>query len=198
MSYAFNLYFKQLSDGDSPLGFMNDVIKVIYANAKEIVVDATYYIPSLSKIHSSDERTKYITNGYWLYKLFTFDFIYWQEENLVALSGYQYPDAVKNLFDTQFGFQNSTDQDYDLELWNDKIDVFKRNKETINSDPNEESTKTALYEKIFCELCLDEWLYDKKCDTFQRISLCALDSEEKWNDMRYFLQKVVKELEKEQ
>ena len=184
MSYAFGMFFKQLSKKEDAFQFVNEVKNTMNENVVAFFnqnVDR-YIFPSLSS------GIKEKADEYWVKSAFTMRFVYWPQEHLVGLSGYEYPDKVKSMFDTHFCFQNSTDQDYEFEEWSSAIDLFDRNKQAFMSkgietlyyqgyvdrfytlddllDDPVYYKKTCLYDKIYTDLKLDDWLWEKQNDSF--------------------------------
>ena len=124
MSYCFGMFFKQVKK-EEVIDIMNQCAKYLIENSYEYIKKSVYYIPSVR--NRGDE----ITNEYWLDTLFSLNFVYWDDINLLGLSGYEYPCEIRKMFTTHVTFQNSTDQDYEYDDWNDKIDVFKECKQYV-------------------------------------------------------------------
>lgn len=206
MSYSFGMFFKQIEESDV-LDFFSKANNIMIKESQKIIIKSKFYIPSLRSNKNGNE-----VDEYWLDTLFTLNFVYWKEFNLLGLSGYSYPEELESLFDCHIGFQNSCDQDYDYEYWSDKIMIFKEIKEkTINSslkdiinyckeyksysDEDEEDIKknieyhkkSVLYDKIYCKLALGSWLYGQDDDAFSRYSINPIDCMEKKYDIIFQL-----------
>lgn len=191
MSYSFGMFFKQVNNTDEAIEIMNNAAQTLIKQAKDYIYDNRYSIPSVDQMKYLPE-----TDRYWLYPLFTLKFIYWKEEKLLALSGYQYPEEVEKLFDTHVCFQNGTDQDYLYKKWNNKIKVFEEEKTkaktltskdvydrfNVNKD-NRNSTNAAyykrwaLYKNIFDRLELGYYIdgCHEKTNAFKVFSICAIN-----------------------
>lgn len=199
MSYNFGLFFKQVEDKTAAFELALRAVDSYYKNASDVLGKRHFNIPSVY----FGEKDPY-TDKLWLNDIFTLRFIYWEKEKLLGLIGYDYPKEVENLFDCHVDFQNSCDQDYDFDEWDDKIDIFKRLKpvykaisieelismnsqEGYNIDEVKEELKsdldyhrrTAMYQAVYEALHLNNWLWDNEDNYFQRFSLNALNSQEK-------------------
>jgi len=139
----------------------------------------------------------------WTLSVFQVRFVYWPKQNLVALVG-EYPKAVEELFGCQVLFQNGCDQNYEMEIWDDNIPLFKEVKTAVSqmtfteiqkaldwddddttNDPEhaDYNLKTLVYKRIFDALDLDNWLYGND-GQFERICMSGLTSEEKIMDVQ--------------
>ena len=61
----------------------------------------------------------------WVQDIFQVRFVYWPQHKLLALCGDNYPEAVESLFGPQVAFQNCTDQDYEVDVWDSNISISK-------------------------------------------------------------------------
>lgn len=180
MSYRANIYLKQFNNEGNAVVFANKVSDVIMSYSKELLKSNLFSV----------KDNQY---PYWLYAFYNFKFVYFKEFNVLGLIGDYGIEEVSDMFDTNFYFQNSCDQDYDYELWNDKIFVFKELKEKIkslsdielaNEMINDKSTyynesdrediindidyyrKLYLYEVITNNLGVIDFIYDKESDKY--------------------------------
>ena len=137
---------------------------------------------------------------YWLNTLFTSRFVYWPNYDLLGVSGYKFPGEIENWFDGHFTFQNSSDQDYDYETWPAGIDLFatridrvknaddsnlyeyvnkfmaEYSMEEIKADP-EYFKKSCIYDMIYEDLQLDDWLYNHDNPNFYNMSINAINDD---------------------
>ncbi len=124
----------------------------------------------------------------WVRSAFHVHSVYWPELHLLGVLG-NVPEVV---FGTHpIPFQNSTDQDYDLDIWPNLdffTDIIKKysdmsDKEVLQERYGEDvpyskpvadySRLSLVYEKVFEALDLDSWLYDRR-GNFERISMNGL------------------------
>lgn len=219
MSYSFGMYFKQLNKEDDIVSILELISKRLYENRGEYIEENRSFIPSFKGLILDESKKE--ADEYWLFSLFNISCVYWKEYNLLGVSGYDY-ECLVDIFPTHIGFQNSCDQDYDYEEWGDLIDIFNQKRDFIKNcnvddilnimnnkykdshyskeeilEDLEYYKKTALYEEIFNLLDLDNWLYDKPSDKFNRIYINALNSYERWLNCKPYLFKVREELKKE-
>lgn len=143
----------------------------------------------------------------WVQDIFQVRFVYWPQHKLLALCGDNYPEAVESLFGPQVAFQNCTDQDYEVDVWDSNISIFqtiidgisKAGKETIESLLGYDATnedyarRAAVYQAAYQTLDLGNWLYGR-VGRFERIKMSGLTSQEKILDVqrwvRYATQKM--------
>lgn len=200
MSYSFGMFFKEIKQEEIIL-FIDRVKKELFNNAQEYLKNSIYYIPSLRHKVAND-----LTDKYWLSTLFELSFVYWPEKNIFGLCGYNYPDAIQKMFDGHFCFQNSTDRDYAYNEWPTNISLFQKHVSesqilldrealimkymNVNKCDKKEAMecfdtdmdyyrKTLVYDSIWQELALDDWLYGRENFRFIRLSIQTLDCEEK-------------------
>lgn len=147
MSYGFEMYFKQVKSKEEAFDFAMSIMKNIFENAEERIKNARFYIPSYPEM--KENRT---TDEYWLYSVFTESFTYWEKENLLGMFGVTLPKSTIKMFDASVYFQDSTDQDYDLETWDDNILYFKKIIDTVSG-----MSKDDLLNVI-----MERWGYDKE------------------------------------
>ena len=202
MSYAFGMFFKQIKQEDL-LSFIDKVQAEMRNHAKEWIDYNKYYAPSvrLFTLHSDEFKfAKAYLDEYWLNTLFTSRFIYWPDYDLLGVSGYKLPGEIENWFDGHFSFQNSSDQDYDYETWPTGIRQFKAridriknadnstlyecidkymgkySIEEIKADP-EYFKKVCIYDMIYEDLQLNDWLYNHDNPAFYQLSINAINDD---------------------
>jgi len=208
MSYSFGMFFKQIKEKDV-LSFFHQVSEIMIKNSTEVLDINKYYIPSVR----SNKMNEYV-DEYWLDTIFSLKFIYWEEKELLGMSGYNYPQELVELFDCHIGFQNSYDQDYDYNTWSDNITFFKQCKKLcINKtaleilqmyeddkdwytekeieEKIEYHKKSVLYNMIYKGLALDCWLYGKNDNCFKRYTINAIDCIEKKIDIHQQLKALI-------
>lgn len=211
MSYSFEMAFTECNKEDV-LEKCQEIIRSIMNDVKFYLSKNIYYMPS--NRYAMEDRISYHFDNVWLYKIFTFSFVYWEKYNLLSLVGYDYifPDKTNGMFDMRFTFQNSTDQDYDYSEWfgincfeHEVAKVKSKSDEEIikicgielddwdnKSDAIEYHKKTLIYDNIYKLLDLDNWLYGRTGD-FQRITLNGIETEEKYYELSGILRKIKKE-----
>lgn len=199
MSYAFGMFFKQIKQ-DEVFPFIEKIQKEMREHAKEWIDYNKYYVPSVRSLTNEPKFVKTFMNEYWLNTLFTSRFVYWPDYDLLGVSGYKLPGEIENLFDGHFSFQNSSDQDYDYEMWPTGIRQFKARidriknaddstlyecvdkymgeytMEEIKADP-EYFKKVCIYDMIYEDLQLDDWLYNHDNPTFYQLSINAINDD---------------------
>lgn len=188
MSYSFGMFFTECTP-DKVVSTCNSVVKTIVDNPIELIANNIENIPT---IKFKDKTEDYITRSFdiaYLYQLFNFPFVYWKQYNLLALRGYFYGTEVEKLFKKHVCFQNSTDQDYDYDVWSGIVDfdiaiwkakstsndeLIKKYKEEFGDDEEPEDIeyyrRTYLYDMIYKSLDLDNWLYGAD-GKFERITI---------------------------
>lgn len=202
MSYAFGMFFKQIKQEDL-LSFIDKVQAEMRNHANEWIDYNKYYAPSVRSVRSLTNEPKFVKafmNEYWLNTLFTSRFVYWPDYNLLGVSGYKLPGEIENWFDGHFTFQNSSDQDYDYEMWPTEIRQFKAridriknaddstlyecvdkhmgeySIEEIKADP-EYFKKVCIYDMIYEDLQLNDWLYNRDNPAFYQLSINAINDD---------------------
>lgn len=202
MSYAFGMFFKQIKQEDL-LSFIDKVQTEMRNHAEEWIDYNKYYAPSvrLFTLHSDEFKfAKAYLNEYWLNTVFTSRFVYWPDYNLLGVSGYKLPGEIENWFDGHFSFQNSSDQDYDYDQWPTGIDHFtaridrvknaddgrlfeyvdglmgEYSIEEIKADP-EYFKKVCIYDMIYEDLQLNDWLYNRDNPAFYQFSINAINND---------------------
>lgn len=202
MSYAFGMFFKQIKQEDL-FSFIDKVQAEMRNHAKEWIDYNKYYAPSvrLFTLHSDEFKfAKAYLDEYWLNTLFASRFVYWPDYDLLGVSGYKLPGEIENWFDGHFSFQNSSDQDYDYETWPTGIRQFKARIDRIkNADDStlyecidkymgdysieeikadsEYFKKVCIYDMIYEDLQLNDWLYNHDNPAFYQLSINAINDD---------------------
>ena len=207
MSYSFGMFFKQLNSKEEALDFMTNTAKTLYENGVQYIKDNKYFIPSIDSNKEMREADRF-----WLYSLFSIKFVWWEDEKLLGMSGYDYPFDTDALFDCHIVFQNSSDQNYPYEEWSDNVIAFKEEKENTLALTSEEVLKinnidekdfeperlaeeteywrrSTMYGRTFERLDLGRYIDGKESETFSRIYICALDTIEKHTNMHAILRR---------
>ena len=125
----------------------------------------------------------------WLVSSFMVRCTYWPEHRLLGISG-DWPKQCLGLTGKPVFFQNSTDQDYELELW-PELPFFQERIKIAQSISDEEVAKSmdvetsdmdghpayyrlsSLYQRIFDDLDLNDWLYNTN-DSFERFAMSGI------------------------
>lgn len=217
MSYSFGMFFKEISQADV-LPFVNRVCSEVASHPSELIEQAKYCIPSLR-----DEKSDNKTDRYWLSSLFEFQFVYWQDKKLIGMCGYTYPGNTEDMFTGHVTFQNSTDRDYAYDEW-PQIDLFQKHvyessslepdaiikkymnvtgdnkleaSEFYDDDP-EYMRRSLVYDSVYKELALDDWLWGRENPSFIRLTVQALNNDEtKFSAYRH-LEKIKKGFQENQ
>jgi hypothetical protein len=196
MSYGFGMFFKQVDSLEDVLDVMESVNKNMIQYSKEELEFQIPYVPTIRFPDISASKYSEYIDEYWLDSAFTLRYVYWKDENLLGLCGCRFPKKVEELFDTNIYFQNSIDQNYDFDLWSDKIKIFKRLKEEYKEKSPDQLLddftemddilndvdyfrKSKLYEAVFKELALDDWLYERDNEKFKRFGINAVECMDK-------------------
>ena len=198
MSYAFGMYFKEISQVNV-LPFVDQVCGELANSSKEYIERNGFYIPSL-RYKSEDKRI----DDYWLNTLFEISFVYWPEKQLLGLCGYEYPSNVKEMFSSFVYFQNSTDRDYNYAEWpaayvfqkhvHDSVVMDKKSiiqkymsvndcdskeaKEFYDTDPHY-FRRALVYDSVYKDLALDDWLWGKDNPSFIRFTVQSINDDKK-------------------
>ncbi len=127
MSYYFEMRFLPVSSREEAFS-----TSIEFANALASRNTARKYINGLlSRMEklpfSYDERKDFVTAAFQVHCT------YWPELNLLGLTTKNWPEDVFGgfSFTKPIQFQNSTDQNYPLETWDDRVPVFKEVKERV-------------------------------------------------------------------
>ena len=176
-------------------------------NAKALIQRNIFYSPCFrfKNINPEDEIISWSTK-WWLNRLFTASFVYWPKHNLLGLAG-NYELAKEgeegNGFNEPIYFQNSTDRNYEISTWGDYCPLFQkaiddckklttaeaykligwdweleeRTEEELKAPANEYLYCSSVYETIFNELKLEDWLYDAEDEDFIRIKVNTLQTD---------------------
>lgn len=215
MSYRAHIYFKQFNNEGDAVIFANKVSDVIMSHSKELLESNLFAIPE------KDINNPY---PYWLYAFYNFKFVYFKEAEVLGLIGDYGITEVSDMFDTHFYFQNSCDQDYDYELWNDKILIFKELKakiqslsdtELVDTMINDKSNyyndndrediinsidyyrKTYLYEVITNNLGVIDFVYDEKSDKYNVFVINGIKSQRQYFKLCKIFHEVTNALKEE-
>lgn len=164
--------------------------------AEKLIKDNIWYRPSMD-IEDTQLRV-WKWNKWWVEKLFTHRYVYWEKYELLGVSS----EILAHGFTTQIYFQNSSDQNYEYNEWSG-IPEFEETVKSIRGLSNETilegyvedveecndkdevieyARKTLVYNKIYEMLELDNWLWGRD-GRYTRYTVCSLDTEEKVFEM---------------
>ena len=200
MSYSFTLNFAKAKNFQEAFKLAIKVADSAWNSTRQIIETNEFYIPAIRNDAEPSALDKF-----WLESAMSLDFIYWPTENLLALSGGEWPESMLRKMPRQVHFQNGTDQDYSPETWlgicslcnyyvaqyvnasKKKLeDVFKRHYEDPSFEIEQEELgkldyyrRWACYASIYDALGLEDWLYGRDNPVFIRFRLCALNTPEK-------------------
>lgn len=204
MSYSFRLYFKQVQNKAEAYDLAVKACETAYKCAEEFILKTKKYTPFV-ELNTIEQKQNFIN------KIFTLRFTYWDDQKLLgllrSLDENTLPHDVTAMFDTYVDFQNSGDQDYEWEEWNDKINLFRFCKSIFqtantrllaceNNDTEEQMSKdidyyrkVTMYDKVFETLNLSKWLYDEdETELFTRFALTPVTSLHRDIELRKILQ----------
>lgn len=194
MSYYFEMRFLPVSSREEAFS-----TSIEFANALASRNTARKYINGLlSRMEklpfSYDERKDFVTAAFQVHCT------YWPELNLLGLTTKNWPEDVFGgfSFTKPIQFQNSTDQNYPLETWDDRVPVFKEVKERVagmsgadilsamgwddddlwDSAPKIDYTlKSLVYKEVFKKLDLNNWLHGDG-GQFERFAVSGVSTAE--------------------
>lgn len=177
MSYGAQICFKTIK-ADQLFTFFKEIKTECTAKFKEIAKDCFIYLPTLSSHYKNlDEFTQEGINRSWMKeKIFTFRYFYLPEYELLGM--FSIPRETEKLFDTTIYFQNSTDQNYDWEVWNG-IEEFE-----ISANKWQLIDKEIIYKKYLSRDFATEVPIEDFDDDYYRKTFCY---EEIWDKIRRFL-----------
>lgn len=199
MSYSFVMTFKEIGKSDLP-AYILDLMRFNREHVREILENKAAFIPSVFWLGADTQST----DGYqksswkeadrgWAYRLLSSRFLYWKDKNLLGIAG-----PVLNGFDPSLKeilFQDGTDLDYEFSYWNGikffedivvecQMVPVKRLRELtpgIGYLPDEEIEedigyfrRSAAYSRIFEELGLDSYVFEKETDRLVTFTMNAL------------------------
>lgn len=116
MSYGFSMAFTPCNSFERALMIgaqCSDLLRKP-ENTKHLINDNLIFLPSL-RYH---DDVNPFSDGNWLHRFFTMRFVYWDSQKILGLV-IDNPEAngLGEFFDHSIYFQNSTDQDYDIDVW---------------------------------------------------------------------------------
>ena len=211
MSYYFEMRFLPVPSREEAFGAC-----IKFANALTSRNTSRKYIESLlSRMEklpfSLNERKDFVTAAFQVHCT------YWPELNLLGLTTKNWPEDVYDdfSFTKPIQFQDSTDQNYPLETWDDRVPVFKKVKERIagmsNTDilsamgwdncdlwggnPDIEYTQRSLiYREVFKTLDLNNWLHGNN-GLFERFAVSGITTAEMVGYLTLLTKSMVTELD---
>lgn len=193
MSYYFEMRFLPVSSREEAFS-----ASIKFANALASRNTARKYIEGLlSRMEklpfSLDERKDFITAAFQVHCT------YWPELNLLGLTTKNWPEDVFGSFSftKPIQFQDSTDQNYPLETWDDQICVFREVKERVAGMTGPDilsamgwddgdlwegpdigyAQKSLVYKEIFKKLDLSNWLHGND-GQFERFAVSGVTTAE--------------------
>ena len=220
MSYRFGMCFKNVKNKIEMYDFALEFTKKIYENAEEFINLNKYYIPTHNKYIFGEKAYEFNdVDRFWLYNLFNVRFIYWEEYNLLGIIGDNYPKVCLNMIDEKVYFQNSCDQDYEYEEWGNSITFFnniieKAKQETPTNLIKEFNEvyknytlkeieedidyfrKSFVYQTIFHQLDLGNWLYDKE-GNFKTFAFSAIENQKQLLTLSRLTRIILNKMEQE-
>ena len=186
MSYGIDLMFRYYPGGQL-FERAYDSIRRVSSDphfVDDFLRDNKWYIPSLRFCLADDKRDSIaaLLDRYWLQNCLQVEAIIWPEYKLVGIVGRW--DGFEKLGYKGVYFQNSCDQDYDFEDWQDicpmftetvmkwqKADVkelrglhpdFEDEDWLCTPDGMEYYRREAVYKEIFAKLRIEDFMYGNK------------------------------------
>ena len=213
MSYGFNMVFAEVPKNDlgKAMAYAKEFVNTQMLKAKDIIKDNKYYVPSVLYcpfgIPKEADLAWKEADRFWLNQLFSFRFVYWGQYGILGCClNDEQNDKVS--FPLSVYFQNSCDQDYAYSDWEDGNISFFMDKiaeakaadsEKVIADhgcgeecPEDYCRRAFLYDSIFSDLQLNDWLYGVEGD-FERFSLCGIETTEQHNTLNLLLAGKVKQ-----
>lgn len=216
MSYGFNMAFAKVGINND-LGWAmimaHQFVRIQMLHAKDILGENKIYIPSIKYGLGKPADVSYSAwneaDKNWLYSLFNFRFAYWPEFGILGCciaEGYH----GNELFPLSMYFQNSTDQNYEYSEWaagmipyfvshivcaqNATWDDIKAVMDVDASDiasgvPSDYDRKSYLYNSVFSELQLNDWLYGKE-GNFTRFAINGIDTQEQHMELVSYMKRL--------
>lgn len=207
MSYYLDMGFVNVKDKFDAYEKAKAFCDKCKENYKEMLDINKYYIP---EIRMGEKHQP--ANIYWVYNVFTFNFVYWDEFKLLGIKGCGFPLEASKIFDVFIPLQNGTDQDYQFEEYGNSINVFNEiinelknaNYELIKNiiiekwgswdeeinDNIEYYRRTCVYEKICKKIDFYNFLYDNE-GSFERFSMCAINTQHDLMDASSYIRYLV-------
>lgn len=148
----------------------------------------------------------------WIRSFFSYRFVFWKKQNLLALYNENEPD-FNSFFPLTVAFQNGTDHDYEFKEWiNGNIPYFKNlvelfkgytNKKIINLHKKKYGNepflsdldyyrRSALYIHIYDNLQIDKLIFGEK-GNFIEFAMSPINSAETNDNFYQILKKYIKE-----
>ena len=216
MSYGFSMAFTPCNSFERALMIgaqCSDLLRKP-ENTKHLINDNLIFLPSL-RYH---DDVNPFSDGNWLHRFFTMRFVYWDSQKILGLV-IDNPEAngLGEFFDHSIYFQNSTDQDYDIDVWPTSCPWFSEivanhssitvqgllKKERWNGTTAKDMEENFLYYvrsdisgDVYSGLCLNNWLYGEEDRTFRRFSMAALQSTEDLMMAERLARSMCREIEK--
>ena len=208
MSYGFNMAFANVRKNDLGWAMImaHQFVRIQMRHAKDILYDNKIFIPSIKYNIGKPAGMSYSAwnkaDEQWLYSLFNFRFVYWPDFGILGCCIAEDYHG-KELFPLSMYFQNSTDQNYDYSEWSAGMIPYFQNhivraqnatwddiKAVMDIDasdiasgvPLDYDRKSYLYNSIFCELQLYNWLYGRE-GNFRRFTISGIDTQEQHMDL---------------
>ena len=212
MSYGFSMGFAQAKDLSEAMSlaqkYVDERMKLMRI-AQELERNV-YYAPTIRAGYSYDQKAdgrhdrklEYLAetaDRYWIKNLFSYRFLYWEEQQLLGIVMMEEDDA-SNKWPLYVYFQNSSDQDYpsadweagNIQFFTDAIskaktltiqDIVNLYSETDVDSHDKEyleyQQRSWCYKYIFDTLGLNSWLYgsDSKSFPYKCFELSGITSE---------------------
>ena len=189
MSYGFSMAFTPCNSFERALMIgaqCSDLLRKP-ENTKHLINDNLIFLPSL-RYH---DDVNPFSDGNWLHRFFTMRFVYWDSQKILGLV-IDNPEAngLGEFFDHSIYFQNSTDQDYDIDVWPTSCPWFSEivanhssitvqgllKKERWNGTTAKDMeenflyyVRSDIYGDVYSGLCLNNWLYGEEDRTFSSV-----------------------------
>lgn len=185
MSYYVSLKFKKVENELEVLNIINDFPKLFkleniekYIEKEKIRLYA-FYMQQARLCDYDTDKLEFKMGNNFMHKVindfFSTIFIYYPSLKVLGMIGYTKIKDIDDKFTKSFEFQNSSDQDYNWEYWNELVDIIPSLKQVIekhkimsieelkddtDDDFNlEYHRKTVLYKYIEEILQIDDVVY---------------------------------------
>ena len=179
MSDTFALSFRAVNNREEAMDLGVRFARMIAESpyAEQLINNNIRYVSILTK--DGDAKT---LQG-WLRGLFSVRLLYWPEHHLAAIVGDAWPVECMAAFGLNaHTFQDNTDQDDPLESWPDDILFFREQRLAVKHTPfpeyepgdEEYQRRTVLYNNIFHDLALSDWVDEKETDDFEQMAFFGI------------------------
>ena len=184
MSYGASISFKTI-DAAGLYQFFQKLKDTTTDRIDKIAEDEFLYMPSIRYAHLYNEVKPIVAQDAdeaWAKSaVFTMRFFYLAEHSLLGVFGV--PSEVVEIFDAVIYFQNSTDQDYEIDEWKG-VPIFEQIAERWNASTDEEVRRKYYEDYGDDEDELDDLSLDYFRRTFAYKEIWGMCEDYMWSDYK--------------